>query len=300
MKADKFLERLEDTDFEVIEQDNPTLDCDDAARERGVETSQIVKSLILEKDGKRLHVLLPGDRELSEGKFGESRLLPPEESEELTGFESGTVHPFSTELKHIVDERVLEKQRVSFTTGESSRGILMTGDDFREALNKSDFEYAVKDIVVTTERDIDEIEEKGLDREKASFLCEEGYRKLFHELVEKYPAEKVSGAIEKMNRQGTDFGRQDVVKLVEKSEGETHMLKLAEKLAEDGELPDEDGFDTDQVVEEVLDGNSDAVEDYRNGRESALNYLMGSVMEKTNGRAEAPKVKEKLKDRLDE
>lgn len=298
MKADEFLGE-KGVEFEVVVQDNPTLDCDDAAKERGVETSEIVKSLIVERDGEKLHVLVPGDREISEKKFGESRLLPPEESRELTGFESGTVHPFSTEIKHLVDERVLEKKRLSFTTGSKEEGVIIKAEGFAEALEKADFEYKVEDIVVTNEEDIQELAEEGIDIETASFICEKGYRRLFIDLSKNYDSSRVAEAIEKMNRQETGFDAEDLEKLLERSEGETHMLKLAEELAEEGELPEEDqGFDTEQVVENVLEENPEAVEDYRDGRESALNYLMGAVMEETNGRAEASKVKKLLKDEL--
>lgn len=304
MRADKFLEEKE-ADFEVVEQENPTLDCDDAAIERGVNTSQIVKSLVLERDGETLHVLVPGDRELSEKKFGESRLLPPEESKEVTGFESGTVHPFSTELPHFVDERILENDRVSFTTGDSQLGVIIDTEEFKSAIDDSGFEYSVKDLVVTTEEDIEKLEKKGIDEEKASFLVENGYRSLFLDLAGKHDPKKVVDAIEKLNRQEeldrSEFGEEEVEKLVERAEGDTHMLKLSEKLAEKGELPEEDeGFELEEVVENVVEQNPDAVEDYRDGRDSALNYLLGAVMEETNGRADGGEARRLLQGELDE
>lgn len=304
MRADKFLEE-EDIEFELVKQDNPTLDCDDAAIERGVDTSQIVKSLVLERDGEIFHVLVPGDRELSEKKFGESRLLPPEESKEVTGFESGAVHPFSTEVPHFVDERVLEKERVSFTTGDSQLGVIIDIDDFREALDRAEFDYTVKDFVVTIEEDVEELEEKGVGEEIASFLIENGYRSLFLDLSGRHDSEKVADAIEKLNRQeeldSSEFGAEEVEKLVERAESGTHMLKLAEKLAQKGELPDEgDGFELEEVVETVIEENLDAVEDYRGGRDSALNYLLGAVMEQTNGRADGGKTRKLLLGELDE
>lgn len=300
MKADKFLEDR-NIEFEVVEQENPTLDCDDAARERGVETSQIVKSLVLERNGEILHVLIPGDRELSEKKFGESRLLPPEESKEVTGFESGTVHPFSTQVKHFVDERILEKDRLSFTTGDSQSGVIIEKEEFREALEAADFDYEVKDLVVTSDRDINELKDEGLDEETASFIVENSYRKILFKAAEEFPAEDVAEAVQKLNRQEVNFDSEIVTELVERSESDTHMLKLAENFAEEGEFTEQSSeFDETEVVETILEENPDAVEDYRDGRESALNYLMGQVMEQTNGRADAGKVRQLLEEKLNE
>jgi aspartyl-tRNA(Asn)/glutamyl-tRNA(Gln) amidotransferase subunit B len=77
------------------------------------------------------------------------------------------------------------------------------------------------------------------------------------------------------------------------------MQRLSKKLAEDGELPEEDdGFDLVETVEQVLDDNPEAVEDFNSGRDSAINYLLGQVMSETNGRAEASEAEELLREKL--
>lgn len=296
MKADEVLEDLA-LEFEVVVQDNPTLDCDDAARERGVETSQIVKSLIIESEGELLHACVPGDRELSEKKIGaEYRLVDPDKSKEITGFESGTVHPLSSELKHLVDERVLENDRVSFTNGDRERGVIIDTDEFRKALEKGSFELEVDDFVVTDEEDVEELEGKGIDEEAASFLVDQGYRKKFFRAAEDENPEDVLQAIRKLHRQETDFEVDEVTKLVEKAENETHMLKLAEQLAENGEIQEKEQFSLEESVKEVLDENPDAVEDLKNGKDSAINYIMGKVMEKTNGKADPGETKQLIRE----
>ncbi|PIY60527.1 Asp-tRNA(Asn)/Glu-tRNA(Gln) amidotransferase GatCAB subunit B, partial [Candidatus Woesearchaeota archaeon CG_4_10_14_0_8_um_filter_47_5] len=45
--------------------------------------------------------------------------------------------------------------------------------------------------------------------------------------------------------------------------------------------------------------NPSVFEEYRQGKERALNFLVGAVMKKTKGRADAGKVKEMLKGMAD-
>ncbi len=52
------------------------------------------------------------------------------------------------------------------------------------------------------------------------------------------------------------------------------------------------------TVENVLDNNADAVQDYRNGEEKALNFLVGKVMEKSRGRIDPNRAREELLKRL--
>ena len=68
MKADKQLEEI-GADFREVKHNKPVKGCEEAAEQRDVETRQIVKSLIIESEGEKYHVLLPGDRSLSEKKF---------------------------------------------------------------------------------------------------------------------------------------------------------------------------------------------------------------------------------------
>lgn len=298
MNADEYLES-KGIEFEIVIQDEPTKSCDDAARERGLETRQIVKSLIIESGGEKYHVLLPGDRTLSENKFGsEYRLVPPEESKELTGFESGTVHPFSTELRHVVDERVFENDRVSHTVGEKKRGVILDSEEFRKALKSSGFEFRIKDIAVSTEEDFKEMEKEGLERDTAKFVVNNGYRSLFHNLSAKYQNEQVVDFLEEMNRNNLELELEIARKVIERAEDQTHMQRLLDMFAENGELPEEKRFDLGQAVSNILENNPDAVEDYSEGKDSALNFLIGRLMQETNGKADAGKARKLILEEL--
>jgi|GEM_PF-1156717 len=298
MKAHKFLEE-KGLDFEVVEQDNPTKSCDDAARERGVETSQIVKSLIVErheekglKDGELVHVLLPGDREISEKKFGESHLIPPEKSAEITGFESGKVHPFSTEIKHVIDYRVLENNQVSFTVGEQLKGVIIDTEQFREGLDRSDFEYEVKDISLTTQEDIEKLKESGLEEEDAKFIADKGLSPLYLELDCDF--EEVVKAFQELLRHDINPEKELVEEIIEASENLNHLQKLVEEYAENGEITGSGSFELEEVIEDIFDEHPEALEDLEDGKESVENFVIGQVMQRTSGRARPDRVKEVL------
>jgi prolyl-tRNA editing enzyme YbaK/EbsC (Cys-tRNA(Pro) deacylase) len=297
MKADEFLDE-NNLEYELVEQDEPTKDCDDAARARGVKTRQIVKSLIVERDGEKFHCLVPGDRELSAYKFGDHSMVPPEKSREITGQESGTVHPFSTDLKHFIDERLLEEERLSHTTGEVDRGVIMSSDVFGEALESSGFEYEILDIVETEDEDLRELEEKGFAEDHARFLARNGYRREALELSEDHDPELVSMAIQELRR--NDLGTESLNEILDRAESENHVKKLVEHLEENGELPENEGFDLEEVVERVLEENQDAVQDYREGKDSARDYLVGQVMKETNGRADSGDAIQLIEAGLDE
>ena len=298
MKAHKFLEE-KGLNFEVVEQENPTKSCDDAAKERGVETSQIVKSLIVErheekglKEGELIHVLLPGDREISEKKFGESHLIPPEESKELTGFESGTVHPFASELKHLIDYRVLENKQVSFTVGEQLRGVIIDTEQFKEGLEKSDFEYEVKDISLTDERDIEKLMETGLKEEDARFVADKGLSPLYFEID--FDSDKVVKAFQELLRHDISPQKEVVEEIIEASENMNHLQKLVENYAETGEIEDSGSFELENVIEEIFDDHPEALKDLEEGKDSVENFVIGQVMQKTSGKARPDNVKEVL------
>lgn len=59
-----------------------------------------------------------------------------------------------------------------------------------------------------------------------------------------------------------------------------------------------DTKEIEKVVEKIIKENKKAVEDFKNGEKSALNFLMGQVMKESGGRADINIVKEILEKRL--
>ncbi|MEE6211297.1 Asp-tRNA(Asn)/Glu-tRNA(Gln) amidotransferase subunit GatB [Salarchaeum sp. III] len=58
------------------------------------------------------------------------------------------------------------------------------------------------------------------------------------------------------------------------------------------------GSEVEAAVEEAIEENPDAVEDFEDGDEGAINFLVGQVMQKTGGSADPGQVNELLRERL--
>ena len=70
-----------------------------------------------------------------------------------------------------------------------------------------------------------------------------------------------------------------------------------EKYAEEQGLIQQDNSDElKPILEKILSENESVVEDYKKGKEAALQFLMGQVMKETRGSANPKKVQEMLKE----
>jgi len=97
------------------------------------------------------------------------------------------------------------------------------------------------------------------------------------------------------------------VALVERGELSSRLAKdLLAKMFETGEDPEtlikseglkviSDESELEEVVKEIISKNPKAVEDYKKGKENALQFLVGQAMAKTKGQASPEKLKELLK-----
>jgi aspartyl-tRNA(Asn)/glutamyl-tRNA(Gln) amidotransferase subunit B len=84
-------------------------------------------------------------------------------------------------------------------------------------------------------------------------------------------------------------------RVLERAESGNHVQKLLESYSRNGELPQESQHDVGEVVRSVTEDNQDAVQDLRDGKESALNYLIGQVMQETKGSADASEVEDLIR-----
>jgi Cys-tRNA(Pro)/Cys-tRNA(Cys) deacylase len=89
-------------DFEVTRHGQVS-SLEEAARVRGIEPWQILKTLVVRRtEGEFFFVLVPGDRQISWPKLrehvGESRLSMPDKdvARDVTGYERGTITPFGS------------------------------------------------------------------------------------------------------------------------------------------------------------------------------------------------------------
>ncbi len=102
----------------------------------------------------------------------------------------------------------------------------------------------------------------------------------------------------------------EFIMLIHKGEISSRIAKnVLREMAKKGEEPShiikeknltqvDDTKELEEVVRSVLEENKEAVSDYREGKETALQFLVGQVMAKTKGRAEPKKVNEILRKKL--
>ena len=115
-----------------------------AAEERGLDPSQIVRSLVFRsQDGSFVMVLMAGQGKVSWRKLrahlGVSRLTTatPEEVRRVTGYEPGAVSPFGLlqVLRILADRSVLDPQELSVGAGMRNAGVLLKRADLIAALH---------------------------------------------------------------------------------------------------------------------------------------------------------------------
>lgn len=115
---------------------------EEAAAARGVDPSDIVKTLVVRRgDGDFLFVLVPGDREIAWPKLrallGVSRLSMPdaETARDVTGYERGTITPFgATQAWPVVADVSISGRMVSIGAGAHGVAATVAADDLVSAL----------------------------------------------------------------------------------------------------------------------------------------------------------------------
>ena len=168
-------------------------------------------------------------------------------------------------------------------------------------------------------------EEYGLDEESASKLTSTKAVADFFEAVAEtfdpdvaatWVADNLLGELNYRDMEITDVeGRLDEFsQLIELVEADELTVKNAEEVVlrgmlDEGEDPatiiDREGLekaDDDAIlgfVEAAIDENPDAVDDYHNGEGGALNFLVGQVMQKSQGSADPGAVNQLLREQLE-
>jgi prolyl-tRNA editing enzyme YbaK/EbsC (Cys-tRNA(Pro) deacylase) len=105
-----------------------TTSAQDAADAIGCKLEEIVKSLVLECDGRSVLAMVPGDRRADTAKIARAvgaeagRVASPARVRELTGFEPGAVPPFppSDVDRVLIDRRLLLHDHVWVGAGSAT------------------------------------------------------------------------------------------------------------------------------------------------------------------------------------
>jgi prolyl-tRNA editing enzyme YbaK/EbsC (Cys-tRNA(Pro) deacylase) len=295
-RANSILREI-DAEFETMSHE-PVHSIEQAAEVRGVDRRQIVKSVLMETQSDRtVHACVPGNREVSPTVFEDHALLPPEQVEKITGFEPGKVHPLSSGLPHVVESRLFDREELCFTTGDRDKAVKMDVDDLRCALKSMEFSVEVREVVEPSDSEKQELLDSCLDEDSARFVMNSGNLHKFRRISGYGPNLAVTALIE-MDRHTLDLGKEEISRVLERAESDNHLQKLLESYSRSGELPQESQHNVDEVVQSVMEDNQDAVQDLHDGKESALNYLIGQVMQETKGSADASKVENLISSEL--
>lgn len=131
--------------YRLFEHTRPIESLEQAARERGQEPGQVVRSIVFRRgEGDYFLVLMAGPGQLSwrklRARLGVSRISMAAAGEVLaaTGYAIGTVSPFGLPrpLHLLADDSVFLPDEISLGSGQRGLAILMRSADLRQALGE--------------------------------------------------------------------------------------------------------------------------------------------------------------------
>jgi Cys-tRNA(Pro)/Cys-tRNA(Cys) deacylase len=123
--------------------EKPLHSLEQAAHERGLDPTQIVRSLLFRcEDESYVLVLMAGPRKVNWIKLrrylGVSRITTatPEQVQAITGYSPGAVSPFglSSSLRILADQSLLDHEVISLGAGIPNAGVILKSDDLLSAL----------------------------------------------------------------------------------------------------------------------------------------------------------------------
>jgi Cys-tRNA(Pro) deacylase len=122
----------------------PVYTCEDAARERGVRLSQIVKTMVGRDPNGGLHIMLiPGDRTLKLRRVrhyadgARVELLPPDQIRHQLGVTVGAISPtqFVGRARFYIDRGLLSEPVVDISAGCPDAGVELRAQDLQRVLH---------------------------------------------------------------------------------------------------------------------------------------------------------------------
>jgi Cys-tRNA(Pro) deacylase len=123
----------------------PVRSAAEAARARGVEVADVVKTIVVRRgEDDFVLVLVPGDRVISwpklRGVLGVSRLSMPDAAtaRDATGYERGTITPFgSTRPWPVIADERIRGRVITLGTGEHGVAVALDADEVVRATGAS-------------------------------------------------------------------------------------------------------------------------------------------------------------------
>lgn len=130
----------------------PVYTSEDAARERGVRLSKIVKTMIAEDElGQVYAAMVPGNRTLKMKQLRQVvgreqvALIPPSELEARLGLMVGAISPIQLlkrGVRFLLDRTVLAEELVTVSAGRPDAGVELSAADLKELLDATVCEIA--------------------------------------------------------------------------------------------------------------------------------------------------------------
>jgi prolyl-tRNA editing enzyme YbaK/EbsC (Cys-tRNA(Pro) deacylase) len=128
-------------EYNLIELTDRAVTVEDVVRyaKEGIDPDEICKTIILKDTSSLIHALfLRGRDRIDFGKLqgvmGKASVAAPDAVEEATGVKPGAVCPLLLEVPLYVDERVFEKERINFGSGNHLYGIELSPLDLAKVM----------------------------------------------------------------------------------------------------------------------------------------------------------------------
>ncbi|GAM67361.1 transcriptional regulator [Vibrio sp. JCM 19236] len=127
--------------YTLLPHQTPAVSIEDAARQRGISPSIMLKTMLLRDMGGLMFVAcVPGDQQVDPKKvrahFECKRVtcVGFEEVQSITGYKPGTLTPFhlTHDIKVIFDRKILELPQVTISSGTDMAGVLLNTQDMLE------------------------------------------------------------------------------------------------------------------------------------------------------------------------
>jgi Cys-tRNA(Pro) deacylase len=125
----------------------PVHSVEQAARERGMQIDQVVRSIVFRLgEGEFVMVLAPGEHQINwpalRKYLQRSRLTLASEEEvlQVTGYKLGAVSPFGLPhpMRILVDCSIFNQSEISLGSGLRGSTVILSMDDFRKALSQAE------------------------------------------------------------------------------------------------------------------------------------------------------------------
>jgi len=239
-----------------------------------------------------------------------------------------------TEIKRQENEVPEVQQTRTYVEDENTTKLMRTKDNAQDYRFISDPDLPLvkiesewvgelrKDLPETPKEKLNKLIDKyNIDKESARILTKQlGLVELFEKVIEKikpdlaisWTTTELLGVANKnkMSVDDLDIDPEHFIELLsaiqEDKINELKAKEILKKWVPSSYSPGEEieksktisGEEVEKVAREVISENPKPVEDYKSGKEKAINYLIGQVMKKTNKRADFKFAKEVLEKQL--